>query len=399
MVQIVAHAWFLPKHSPKLYHGDVMVHYRCEKCSTIVTAEELPESCEECGASAAEAYPDGPVTDDTGRRPIDGMFDVSGTTKSEPKDQDGLAAVSTMELDEGDLVETEDEDPPAKAAPPAPPPIQVVSTMELDESDLEEQADTTPPPVPVPRFQPRAGRVAYPIPTDRDTENEETERHVEMDEMAAAGLPPAPPTPDQALSTQTRGLDSQPTGKGKTIAVVVGVVCIGVAVTVGLALRGPAQTDRLDGATPDLQPPDLRPPDLAPPDLRPDQPIPDAPIPDTARPQPPRPKVAGTPAPGPRPRPKTRPDAGPIGDPLEEAQRHYREGLRALIRGQLNGAVAKFNMALKRNPHLSMAYRGLGLAYEKSGKGALAKEAFKRYLKMRPNAPDAAAIRKRIEGP
>jgi Flp pilus assembly protein TadD len=73
--------------------------------------------------------------------------------------------------------------------------------------------------------------------------------------------------------------------------------------------------------------------------------------------------------------------------------------LRALIRGQLNGAVAKFNMALKRNPHLSMAYRGLGLAYEKSGKGALAKEAFKRYLKMRPNAPDAAAIRKRIEGP
>ena len=411
-----------------------MAHYQCEKCSTIVTADEEPERCEECGATADVAYPQGPVADDdAGRRPIDGMFDVSGAASQPGKQQDqgGLAAVSTMELDEGDLVEAGDERPgqveagderqdqgglaavstmeldewdlveteeDGGAAPPAPPPIAVVSTMELDESDLEEQADTTPPPVPAPSFQPRAGRVAYPIPTDRD-DDDQPERHVEMDEMAAAGLPPAPPTPDRALATQTRSLEPQPRG-GRKLAAALVVVGVGAALAAALVLRrGPEQAaqGRNDVGAPDLRLPDLEPPDTAPP---PDQARPDAPAPDTAGPGQ-RPRVAGaSPAvtPGPRPRPRRpRPDTGPIGDPLEEAQRHYKEGLQALVRGQLNGAIGKFNLALKRNPHLSMAYRGLGLAYQKAGKAGLAKEAFKRYLQMRPNAPDAEAIRKRLD--
>lgn len=97
----------------------------------------------------------------------------------------------------------------------------------------------------------------------------------------------------------------------------------------------------------------------------------------------------------PRPAREPKPAATPAKD--KEAKVVYQDGLRALFRGQVDEAVRKFNRALKLNRRFSLAYKGLGLAYEKMGRKAMAKASFNRYLILRPDAPDKAMIRKRIE--
>lgn len=64
--------------------------------------------------------------------------------------------------------------------------------------------------------------------------------------------------------------------------------------------------------------------------------------------------------------------------------------------GDLSGAKRKFRAALSTHPGYAAAYRGLGLAHERSGSKNDAVRAFKRYLKMRPRAKDADSIRKRV---
>lgn len=68
-----------------------------------------------------------------------------------------------------------------------------------------------------------------------------------------------------------------------------------------------------------------------------------------------------------------------------------------LFRGQNDQAIVKFNAALKTSRRFSMAYRGLGLAYQKTGRKVMAREAYKRYLIMRPQAPDADTVREKIK--
>jgi regulator of sirC expression with transglutaminase-like and TPR domain len=75
----------------------------------------------------------------------------------------------------------------------------------------------------------------------------------------------------------------------------------------------------------------------------------------------------------------------------------YSEGLKSLLRGDTERAVERFKAALKRNPRLNLAHRGLGLAYEKLGQTAKALGAYKRYLAARPDAPDRSSIERRIE--
>ena len=71
--------------------------------------------------------------------------------------------------------------------------------------------------------------------------------------------------------------------------------------------------------------------------------------------------------------------------------------MRSLFRGQNDQAIVKFNEALKTNRRYSMAFRGLGLAYQKTGRKVMAREAYKRYLMLRPTAPDADTIREKIK--
>ncbi len=72
-------------------------------------------------------------------------------------------------------------------------------------------------------------------------------------------------------------------------------------------------------------------------------------------------------------------------------------GVREMAAGNLSGAIATFKKATAVSAGYAPAWRGLGIAYEKQGAKAQAISAFQRYLAHAPGAPDAQAIRDRIE--
>ena len=100
------------------------------------------------------------------------------------------------------------------------------------------------------------------------------------------------------------------------------------------------------------------------------------------------------------------PDAGPrdpgagsavrLPDP-EKAAALSQAGLKKVMGGDANGAIASFQAALRADRSYAPAQRGLGLAYEKRGDKARAARAFREYLALAPNARDAAQIRARLE--
>lgn len=99
-------------------------------------------------------------------------------------------------------------------------------------------------------------------------------------------------------------------------------------------------------------------------------------------------------------------DAGPrdpgvgsaprVADP-DKAAALSQAGLKKVMGGDANGAIASFQAALRADRSYAPAQRGLGLAYEKKGDKARAARAFREYLALAPNARDAAQIRARLE--
>jgi len=61
-----------------------------------------------------------------------------------------------------------------------------------------------------------------------------------------------------------------------------------------------------------------------------------------------------------------------------------------LHKGNLKGALSRFQEAVKDNPHYAPAYLGLGKVYERMNEKQKALEAFERYLDELPSAKDAA---------
>jgi tetratricopeptide (TPR) repeat protein len=61
-----------------------------------------------------------------------------------------------------------------------------------------------------------------------------------------------------------------------------------------------------------------------------------------------------------------------------------------LHRGSLQGALSRFQEALKDNPHYAPAYLGLGKVYERLREKQKALDAYERYLDELPSAKDAA---------
>ena len=61
-----------------------------------------------------------------------------------------------------------------------------------------------------------------------------------------------------------------------------------------------------------------------------------------------------------------------------------------LKRGALQGALSRFQEALKDNPHYAPAYLGLGKVYERMNQKKKALDAYQRYLDELPSAKDAA---------
>ncbi|MCB9556691.1 MAG: tetratricopeptide repeat protein [Deltaproteobacteria bacterium] len=101
--------------------------------------------------------------------------------------------------------------------------------------------------------------------------------------------------------------------------------------------------------------------------------------------------------PPPRPPNGTRADAAGAASVTVSVKQRYQTGLSLLLAGNPAKAIIAFNACLSDEPDYALAYRGLGLAYEKVGRKALAREAYRRYLELAPKAADLPAIRQRLE--
>jgi tetratricopeptide (TPR) repeat protein len=107
---------------------------------------------------------------------------------------------------------------------------------------------------------------------------------------------------------------------------------------------------------------------------------------------------APAPAPAPAPEKKRRPAQS-----NQAAMQHalaiseVRHGESALEQGQLDEALESFRAALENEPAMAVAFRGLGMAYSMQGKTSEALQAYQKYLKLAPNAPDAGDIRNSIK--
>jgi tetratricopeptide (TPR) repeat protein len=64
-----------------------------------------------------------------------------------------------------------------------------------------------------------------------------------------------------------------------------------------------------------------------------------------------------------------------------------------LHKGALEGALSRFQEAVKDNPHYAPAYLGLGKVYERMKQKQKALDAYERYLDELPSAKDAADAR------
>jgi regulator of sirC expression with transglutaminase-like and TPR domain len=73
-----------------------------------------------------------------------------------------------------------------------------------------------------------------------------------------------------------------------------------------------------------------------------------------------------------------------------------RRGEAALEQGRADDALSSFRAALENEPTIAVAFRGMGMAYAVQGNDAQALQAYDKYLRLEPSAPDAAEIRQSI---
>jgi serine/threonine-protein kinase len=81
---------------------------------------------------------------------------------------------------------------------------------------------------------------------------------------------------------------------------------------------------------------------------------------------------------------------------LALANGYYQAGAKLLISGDIPAAKRKFRTSLSVVRGYAPAYRGLGLAHERTGDRASAVRAYKNYLRLAPRAKDAESIRTRM---
>lgn len=430
-----------------------MAWYLCDACGARVDAEAAPVECRCChsgklvpaeqlrsrdtdpeliAAAAAAVKQTGPGESVAEEAPTEPM----GRGEEAPTDPMGrtlqgpIRSQSTLEIDESDIEVAAAEpkapekkkelddyiyDAPTPTAPPlAEVPLAAIRTEELAEEDLQEVGarpavpPARPQAAPAPAFpvQPkviivprgRKGRVAFPI-GDTDRTPPPSTLPPDVDEAAVAGAGPPPTRREAPLAGQTERLpDLAARRRRKLIASASGVVALGLG-CMAIYLASAHRPD--DNLTPVVAPvsavdPDHRLPQ--PIDTGPDQPrdhwLPDSRWPDQRLARRPA-RVArsegavlgGAPMAN---------DSGPASSPAE-AKSSYREGLRNLMQGNPGEAIRLFKEALRKDPRLSLAYRGLGLAHEQQGDRQMARAAFSRYLVLQPGAEDADAIRARIE--
>jgi tetratricopeptide (TPR) repeat protein len=173
-------------------------------------------------------------------------------------------------------------------------------------------------------------------------------------------------------------------------------VALGMAASAALAV---AVVGRRPEPVPPAAPPAVQVAAVAPspppplPERKPEPPP--APAPPAEADDPPPAKVARADKPQPRPRKlaEKQPDKQPAtGGSRAAAQSEAVKGDKALRSFDTRAAQAAFESALKLDPTLPSAHRGMGMVYVLLGKNAEAKAEYQRYLQLEPNAADKDQI-------
>ncbi len=86
--------------------------------------------------------------------------------------------------------------------------------------------------------------------------------------------------------------------------------------------------------------------------------------------------------------------AEPKVDRHAKAVSEYQSAVEDINGGDLSSAVGKLEQALKDNPRLADAHKVLGICYAKLQEPDKAAPHYEQYLKLKPNSPDAAMVRK-----
>jgi pSer/pThr/pTyr-binding forkhead associated (FHA) protein len=112
-------------------------------------------------------------------------------------------------------------------------------------------------------------------------------------------------------------------------------------------------------------------------------------------------KVEPTPTPPPeqpRPRPTpTPPPRQPDAQPGQQARDLYEEGRKAISEKRFDAAESAFKRCVKLSPTMAECHKGLGAAYARMGKPDEGARSYREYLRLSPDAPDAAKLRTMLE--
>ncbi len=82
--------------------------------------------------------------------------------------------------------------------------------------------------------------------------------------------------------------------------------------------------------------------------------------------------------------------------PAAQAQQRYAAGLQAYAIKRYPAAMAAFEEALRLDPDLAGAHRALGILFAREHAASRALWHYQRYVRLAPQAPDAAAVRELI---
>lgn len=83
--------------------------------------------------------------------------------------------------------------------------------------------------------------------------------------------------------------------------------------------------------------------------------------------------------------------------PELDVEATFKAGQAEFLRGDAKAALATFRKITEAKPGFAPAWRGSALALERLGQKAAAARALRRYLKLAPQAGDAAQIKARLE--
>jgi len=230
-----------------------------------------------------------------------------------------------------------------------------------------------------------------------------------------APLPPAAsPRPIPAQSTSGQSTSAQSTSgqaprrrTGLIAAIAIGLLLAGSGVAWAWTTRtpaAPAVPPRADAgpaapsaeAAPERVEPEAVAPEAEPETLEPEtqELAAQAPRPRVRRPRP----AARQPAAAPAEEPET-PAAAPRVAPAPSAhvEALLTQAQQALLRGRLGAAERLYREASYADSRRAEAWRGLGLTYERLGRQPEAARAYRRFLRVAPGAPEAGAVRGRLQ--